>query len=155
MDFLKKHSKVLIGIFTLFFILYVLPNFVNLNSQKSYIEKKIEDTIGFKVTIKGDISFAIIPRPSLILRNVEIKSKTSQFDNKNTDPIFINAPQILINTSLFILFGKELVINKIGMINAIFYANSYKNSKYENLDSFLNGKTFKEIIVRGGRVALE
>lgn len=157
MDFLKKHSKLFLGIFILFFILYVLPNFINLNGQKSYIEKKIEETIGFKATIKGDISFAIIPRPSLILRNVEIKSKNISSEEKEvkSTPVFINAPQILINTSLLNLFSKELVINKIGMVDSIFYANAYKNSKYENLESFLNGKTFKEVVVRDGTIALE
>ena len=56
---------------------------------------------------------------------------------------------------MFNLFSKDLVINKIGMVHAIFYANSYKASKYENLESFLSGKIFKEIIVSDGTVALE
>ena len=151
MDIIKKKKVWIIGVITFLFIMYVFPNFVNLNTSKSYLENKIEEIIGFKTEIKGDVSFTILPRPSLILRNVEISS----FDENKKNSVFINAPQIFINTSIFNLFKKNLVINKIGMINSIFHADTYKKSGYENLDNLLNGKMFKHITIKNSRLVFK
>ena len=45
MDFLKKNYKILLSVLGFMIALYVLPNFVDLNSQKSYIENKIEEFV--------------------------------------------------------------------------------------------------------------
>lgn len=149
MDSLKKHYKLILSVFAFFFALYVLPNFINLNNQKSYIENKIQSTFGFRASIKGDISFAILPRPSVILRNVEISS----MDEKSTGA-FINASKVFINTGFLNFFSDNFVINKIAVMDATFYENVYKNSQYENLDTLLNGKIFKEVTIKNGRVVL-
>ncbi|MBP3615426.1 MAG: hypothetical protein J6J27_00800 [Alphaproteobacteria bacterium] len=150
MDFLKKNYKILLSVLGFMIALYVLPNFVDLNSQKSYIENKIEETFGFKVSINGKISFTILPRPSLILNRVQISSK----DKDSKAGIFLNASKIFVNTGISNLFEKNITANKIGVMDATFYANAYKTSGYENLDNLLNGKTFKQISVRNSRVVL-
>ncbi len=150
MSFLKKYYKIILVFLSIILLLYILPIFVNLNSQKSFIEKKIEDNFGFRAVIKGDVSFTILPKPALILKTVEIRSK----DTSNTSGFFINAPQIFINTGFSDIFSEDTVFNRIGIIDASFYANAYKSSKYENLDMILNGKTFKEITLKNSRVVL-
>ena len=151
MNFLKKNYKVLLSILSFLIILYILPNFIDLSNRRSYFEKKIEETLKLKVSINGKISFAILPRPSLILNQVQIKSN---YDDQKVN-VLVNAPKIFINTGISNFLGKNFTINKIGIMDATFYADIYKSLGYENLDNFLNGKTFKQISIRNGRIILD
>ncbi len=151
MNFLKKNYKVLLSILSFLIILYILPNFIDLSNRRSYFEKKIEETLKLKVSINGKISFAILPRPSLILNQVQIKSN---YDDQKVN-VLVNAPKIFINTGISNFLSKNFTINKIGIMDATFYADIYKSLGYENLDNFLNGKTFKQISIRNGRIILD
>ena len=150
MDFLKKNYKVIVAIFGFLFALYVLPNFIDLSTQKSYLEKKMEENFGFKVSINGKISFSILPKPSLILNRVQIYSK----DENSKAGMFINASKIFVSTDISNFFNKNFSVNKIGVVDATFYASAYKISGYENLDDLLNGKIFKQISLRNSRVLI-
>ncbi|MCR5506355.1 MAG: hypothetical protein K6F04_00735, partial [bacterium] len=150
MDFLKKNYKVIVAVLGFFFALYVLPNFIDLSSQKSYLEKKMEENFGFKVSINGKISFAILPKPSLILNRVQFYSK----DENSKAGMFINASKIFVSTGISNFFDKDFSVNKIGIVDATFYASAYKTSGYENLDNILNGKIFKQISLRNSRIII-
>ena len=151
MDFFKKHYKILLSVLGVLFTLYVLPNFVDLSSHKSYIEQKIEESFGFKTSINGKISFTILPRPSLVLNRVQFLSK----DENTKAGMFINTSKIFLNTGITNLFNKNFTINRAGFIDATFYASAYKTSGYENLDNFLNGKMFKQIYIKNSRIILD
>ena len=151
MDFFKKYYKVLISVLGFIFLLYILPNFIDLSNQRTYIEKKIEENFGFKASINGKISFAIFPRPSLILNRVQFSSK----DENTKAGIFINASKVFLNTGISNFLNKDIVIDRAGFVDATFYTSAYKVSGYENLDSLLGGKSFKQISLKDCRIILK
>ena len=95
----------------LFLVYFLKPFYFDYNTKKDIIQKKISDQFKLKTQISGNISYSIIPRPTIIIENVKLNLAK---DSLNT----VEVKKVLIRTS----------VNKISSINQL----EFKKIIFEN-----------------------
>lgn len=115
----KKLFFIFLG-FLLF--LYIAPHFIFINKYKTNIENKINTTFNVKTNITGNISYSVLPRPVILLRDVEI------FDKDGSKQL-IKIHKLLLNVSIFSLFTQDIMVRKAYFIDPVFFSNTNENKK--------------------------
>ena len=69
------------------------PFYFDYNTKKDIIQKKITDQFKLKIKIDGNISYSVIPSPTLIIENLKLNLAK---DNSNT----VEIKKILIRTKI-------------------------------------------------------
>ena len=81
-------------IFLTFFLVYFLkPFYFDYNTKKDVIQKKISDQFKLKTQINGNISYSLIPSPTIIIENIKLNLAK---DSSNT----VEVKKVLIRTSV-------------------------------------------------------
>ena len=112
-------------IFLTFFLVYFLkPFYFDYNTKKDIIQKKISDQFKLKTQINGNISYSLIPSPTIIIENIKLNLAK---DSSNT----VDVKKVLIRTSL----------NKISSINQL----EFKKIIFENQNIKISPSHLKQI----------
>ncbi len=109
---------------TLFFVYFLKPFYFDYNSKKDIIQKKINDQFKLKSKIDGNISYSVIPSPTIIIENLKLNLAK---DNSNT----VEIKKILIRTK----------INKISNLNQL----EFKKIIFENQKIKISPTHLREI----------
>ncbi|MDR1476587.1 MAG: hypothetical protein LBI17_00470 [Rickettsiales bacterium] len=147
MKVMKDSFGLAAGVFALLVAVYFLPYFVSLNDHKDYISRKIEEIVKFKVDVKGDVTFAILPVPSIVLKNVDFRGSPAA-DGTPSDA-FLNTDRLFISVNLIELAKGEIKIENIIVNNGRFDYSAYrKGSSDADVGEFLSGRRFKNLALK-------
>ena len=112
-------------IFLTFFLVYFLkPFYFDYNTKKDIIQKKISDQFKLKTQISGNISYSVIPSPTIIIENIKLNLAK---DSSNT----VEVKKVLIRTS----------VNKISSINQL----EFKKIIFENQNINISPSHLRQI----------
>ena len=92
-----KEKKLFFIFLSFLLFLYIAPHFIFMNRYKKNIENKINTTFNVSAKITGNVSYAILPKPVILLRHVEIR-------DKETGKKLIRIHKLLLNVSIFYFF---------------------------------------------------
>ncbi len=95
-------------ILALLLLLAISPYFISLNSYKSEITTKVDSLTGRKLTLKGDITFSVLPRPYLKLSNIEVASLP-----ENKKDALAKVKELKVILSILPLFRGQIQVDEI------------------------------------------
>ncbi|WP_419420976.1 AsmA family protein [Legionella sp. D16C41] len=127
MQFIKKFIIILLGFFLLIsFFFWFLTKTISPKLIQTYVCAKITALTKQPCEIKGNISWQILPRPSVKIEKIQIGSENQ------ASPYQISLGQLFFNLKLSALFQGKLVFNDIKLAN--FTANLNTNHLKAPLD---------------------
>ena len=112
----------LILFLTLFLVYFLKPFYFDYNTKKDIIQKKISDQFKLKTQINGNISYSVIPIPTIIIENIKLNLAKDSSDT-------VELKKVLIRTS----------INKISSINQL----EFKKIIFENQNIKISPSHYK------------
>lgn len=102
---------------------FFVKNF-DLNKYKSFAEKIVEEQIGRKLVINGNASVGISLIPTIIVQDVELANAPWA-----TEPQMIKVQSLELKFALLPLLKKQIVIDKIAIIQPQIFLETAKNGK--------------------------
>ncbi|MCL2439291.1 MAG: hypothetical protein FWD15_02140 [Alphaproteobacteria bacterium] len=91
--------------------LWFAPEFIKINDHRDRIATQVEAITGYKPTIEGDISFAILPRPYIKIENIS-------FAGDNGRP-FMRARTLRANLNPRLLIGHSEMFSSVAVYNPV------------------------------------
>ena len=158
LDLINGHNKTLKQIFlsrrstfvfVFVFVFYSIPNFISVNKYKSYIERRINEVFNIKSKVAGNVSYLILPRPVILLRNVELR-----VGGLDDSEVVVKIPNLFMYIKIFSFFDERLAFSKIVLSDPEVNYDIIKRIKNENIDNILNNKLISKIVVKNGKLFL-
>ncbi|WP_375327245.1 AsmA family protein [Candidatus Tisiphia endosymbiont of Nemotelus uliginosus] len=103
-----KYSAIFIGCIVI--ILLIIPYFISLDSYKGMAIAKVRETIGRELQINGDITFSLLPTPSIKLKSVSLSSLPGAHINS-----LLEVKELSVAVSLFSLLKGNINITAINI----------------------------------------
>lgn len=94
-----------------FFVLIavlVVPHFIDLNDYKAEISNRAKDFLGRDLTIEGDISFSLLPMPSVTVKKAKLANVPGA-----KDPYMAQLDELTLDVALKPLIEKKVVVKRI------------------------------------------
>lgn len=116
--------KLLIGVGAVIVLLVAAvligPSLVDWNKYKGQIEKQVAELAGRQLVIGGDISIAVLPAPAVIANDITFSN-----DPRSEAPNMVELGSLEVRVALGPLFGGEVQVSKIVLIDPIVQLESY------------------------------
>lgn len=107
-----KYFVILIG--CIIIILLIIPYFISLNSYKGMVIDKVRETIGRELKINGDITFALLPTPTIKLKSASLSSLPGAHA-----PSLLEVQELSASISLFSLLKGNINIAAIDIYEPV------------------------------------
>ncbi|MDR1009472.1 MAG: hypothetical protein LBL52_04450 [Rickettsiales bacterium] len=158
MEFIRRH-KILAGavgaaVFVLL-LLWLLPRLVDLNSRRGYIEGKIKELTGYDAAVRGNISFKLLPQPSIDVGNVDLRlSRVDEGSEKRIPITFLSMNRMHIELDGFGFLKGDWKPETASAIGANFNFAAFQEYNKSGVDEFLRGESFGQVQVRNSTILL-
>ncbi|MDR3126456.1 MAG: hypothetical protein LBT92_02385 [Rickettsiales bacterium] len=144
MNFIRRHIvslSVLFGTLGLFLLtLYFIPSIVKITDQnKDRVTGIVERAFGLDIRVNGEVSYAILPTPSIIVNEIEIMDK---------DAVIASARRMYAEIKIMELVSGNLTVESIILGDGSLDLAAVTASGSSELKNFFRGNMFKSLVLR-------
>lgn len=121
---MSKSVKYILVAVAVLLILVLIPALVPLEKYKSVIETKVQDAIGRELTIDGNISLSILPRPKVKIDGIKLASLPNA-----AEPYLLEVKSAEAAIAISPLFLGKIVVSYVELKNPKVVLEKLKNGK--------------------------